>query len=29
MSVPALTVNKVRLSGLNAIAMDDQLIGYG
>ena len=29
MSVPALTVNKVGLSGLNAIAMADQLIGYG
>ena len=29
MSVPALTVNKVCLSGLNAIAMADQLIGYG
>jgi acetyl-CoA C-acetyltransferase len=29
MSVPALTVNKVCLSGLNAFAMADQLIGYG
>lgn len=29
MAVPALTVNKVCLSGLNAIAMADQLIGYG
>ena len=29
LSVPALTVNKVCLSGLNAIAMADQLIGYG
>jgi len=29
MSVPSLTVNKVCLSGLNAIAMADQLIGYG
>ena len=29
MSVPALTVNKVCLSGLNAIAMADQLIGVG
>jgi acetyl-CoA C-acetyltransferase len=29
MTVPALTVNKVCLSGLNAIAMADQLIGYG
>jgi acetyl-CoA C-acetyltransferase len=29
MSVPGLTVNKVCLSGLNAIAMADQLIGYG
>jgi acetyl-CoA C-acetyltransferase len=29
MKVPALTVNKVCLSGLNAIAMADQLIGYG
>ena len=29
MRVPALTVNKVCLSGLNAIAMADQLIGYG
>ena len=29
MSVPALTVNKVCLSGLNGIAMADQLIGYG
>ena len=29
MNVPALTVNKVCLSGLNAIAMADQLIGYG
>jgi acetyl-CoA C-acetyltransferase len=29
MSVPALTVNKVCLSGLNAIALADQLIGYG
>jgi acetyl-CoA C-acetyltransferase len=29
MSVPALTVNKVCLSGLDAIALADQLIGYG
>ena len=29
MTVPALTVNKVCLSGLNAIAMADQLIGGG
>jgi acetyl-CoA C-acetyltransferase len=29
MTVPAITVNKVCLSGLNAIAMADQLIGYG
>ena len=29
MSVPALTVNKVCISGLNTIAMADQLIGYG
>jgi acetyl-CoA C-acetyltransferase len=29
MTVPSLTVNKVCLSGLNAIAMADQLIGYG
>jgi acetyl-CoA C-acetyltransferase len=29
LDVPALTVNKVCLSGLNAIAMADQLIGYG
>jgi acetyl-CoA C-acetyltransferase len=29
MSVPAVTVNKVCLSGLNAIAMADQLIGAG
>ena len=29
MSVPALTVNKVCLSGLNAIAMADQLINVG
>ena len=29
MTVPALTVNKVCLSGLNAIAMADQLIGFG
>ena len=29
MTVPALTVNRVCLSGLNAIAMADQLIGYG
>ena len=29
MTVPALTVNKVCLSGLNAIAMADQLIGAG
>jgi acetyl-CoA C-acetyltransferase len=29
MAVPALTINKVCLSGLNAIAMADQLIGYG
>jgi acetyl-CoA C-acetyltransferase len=29
MSVPALTVNKVCLSGLNAIAMADQLINAG
>jgi acetyl-CoA C-acetyltransferase len=29
MNVPALTINKVCLSGLNAIAMADQLIGAG
>jgi len=29
MDVPAVTVNKVCLSGLNAIALADQLIGYG
>ena len=29
MGVPALTMNKVCLSGLNAIAMADQLIGAG
>jgi acetyl-CoA C-acetyltransferase len=29
MTVPAVTVNKVCLSGLNAIAMADQLIGAG
>src|ERR671925_779380 len=29
MNVPALTVNKVCLSGLDAIALADQLIGYG
>jgi len=29
MTVPALTVNKVCLSGLDAIALADQLIGYG
>jgi acetyl-CoA C-acetyltransferase len=29
MTVPALTVNKVCLSGLNAIALADQLIGAG
>src|SRR3954447_3197167 len=29
MSVPALTINKVCLSGLDAIALADQLIGYG
>src|SRR6201985_1224072 len=29
MSVPALTVNKVCLSGLDAIALADQLIGAG
>jgi acetyl-CoA C-acetyltransferase len=29
MSVPAVTINKVCLSGLNAIATADQLIGYG
>src|SRR4051812_14416291 len=29
MGVPALTVNKVCLSGLNAIAMADQLISVG
>src|SRR6059058_2123905 len=29
MTVPALTINKVCLSGLNAIAMADQLIGAG
>ena len=29
MTVPALTVNKVCLSGLNAIALADQLIGCG
>ena len=27
--VPAITINKVCLSGLNAIALADQLIGYG
>jgi acetyl-CoA C-acetyltransferase len=29
MGVPAVTVNKVCLSGLDAIALADQLIGYG
>ena len=29
MTVPAITLNKVCLSGLNAIALADQLIGYG
>jgi acetyl-CoA C-acetyltransferase len=29
MGVPALTINKVCLSGLDAIALADQLIGYG
>src|SRR5919206_5109784 len=29
MTVPALTINKVCLSGLNAIAMADQLISLG
>ena len=29
MDVPAITVNKVCLSGLDAIALADQLIGYG
>ena len=29
MAVPAVTVNKVCLAGLNAIALADQLIGYG
>jgi len=29
MTVPAVTVNKVCLSGLDAIALADQLIGYG
>ena len=29
LGVPAVTVNKVCLSGLNAIALADQLIGYG
>ncbi|NMH99679.1 acetyl-CoA C-acetyltransferase [Pseudonocardia acidicola] len=29
MTVPAVTINKVCLSGLNAIATADQLIGYG
>src|SRR5947209_3097831 len=29
MSVPAVTINKVCLSGLDAIALADQLIGYG
>jgi acetyl-CoA C-acetyltransferase len=29
MTTPALTVNKVCLSGLDAIALADQLIGYG
>jgi acetyl-CoA C-acetyltransferase len=29
MTVPALTINKVCLSGLDAIALADQLIGYG
>ncbi len=29
MTVPAITVNKVCLSGLDAIALADQLIGYG
>jgi acetyl-CoA C-acetyltransferase len=29
MDVPALTINKVCLSGLDAIALADQLVGYG
>jgi len=29
MTVPAVTLNKVCLAGLNAIALADQLIGYG
>ena len=29
MTVPAITINKVCLSGLDAIALADQLIGYG
>jgi acetyl-CoA C-acetyltransferase len=29
MTVPAVTINKVCLAGLNAIALADQLIGYG
>src|SRR5262249_316102 len=29
MTVPGVTVNKVCLAGLNAIALADQLIGYG
>ncbi len=29
MTVPAVTINKVCLSGLDAIALADQLIGYG
>src|SRR6476660_1179219 len=29
MNVPALTINKVCLSGINAIAMDDQMIRAG
>ena len=29
MTVPALTINKVCLSGINAIAMADQLIRAG
>src|SRR3954464_5316280 len=29
MGVPAVTINKVCLSGLDAIALADQLIGYG
>ena len=29
LTVPAVAVNKVCLSGLDAIALADQLIGYG